>query len=48
LNRNRFKAMPSNPAMPIMAGKIYNITFVAVFQDNTAFTASAVVVAGSG
>jgi hypothetical protein len=44
-----FKAMPSNPAMPIIAGKIYNITFVATFQDNSTFTASvSVVAAGTG
>jgi hypothetical protein len=44
-----FKAMPSNPAMPIIPGKIYNITFVATFQDNSTFTASvSVVTAGAG
>jgi hypothetical protein len=44
-----FKAMPSNPAMPIIAGKIYNITFVATFQDNSTFTASvSIVAAGAG
>jgi hypothetical protein len=43
-----FKAMPSNPAMPIIAGEIYNITFVATFQDNSTFTASVSVVALAG
>jgi len=44
-----FKAMPSNPAMPIIAGKIYNITFVAAFRDNSTFTASvSIVAAGAG
>ena len=44
-----FKAMPSNPAMPIIAGKIYNITLVAAFQDNSTFTASvSIVAAGAG
>ena len=44
----QFKATLSNPAMPIIAGKTYKITFVATFQDNTTIAASATVVATSG
>jgi hypothetical protein len=43
-----FKAMPSNPAMPIMAGKTYAITLIATFEDNSTFTASVSVVALAG
>jgi parallel beta-helix repeat protein len=41
-----YKAQPSNQAMPIIAGRTYEITFVATFQDNSISTASASVVAG--
>jgi hypothetical protein len=43
-----FKAMPSNPAMPIIAGKTYTITLIATFEDNSTFTASVSVVALAG
>lgn len=43
-----FKATPNNPAMPIVDGKTYAITLVATFQDNSTYTVSATVVAGSG
>ena len=43
-----FKANPTNPAMPIVAGKTYTITLVATFQDNSTYTASTTIVADSG
>ena len=42
------KAQPNNPAMTIVAGKTYTIMVVARFQDNSTFTASVTVAAGSG
>jgi hypothetical protein len=43
-----FKTGPNNPAMALIAGKTYKITFVATFQGGSTSTASATVVAGSG
>jgi len=41
-----YKAQPSNQAMPIIAGRTYEVTFVAIFEDNSTSTASKIVVAG--
>jgi hypothetical protein len=43
-----YKAQPNNPAMPIVDGKAYTITIVAIFQANSTYTVSATVVASSG
>ena len=41
-----FKATPNNPEMPILAGKVYVIEFVAVFSDGIVATATTTVTAG--
>ncbi len=41
-----YKAQPSNQEMPIIAGRTYEVTFVATFEDNSTSTASVIVVAG--
>ena len=41
-----FKATPNNPEMPIVAGEVYAIEFVAVFSNGIVATATTTVTAG--